>query len=93
MFPLPDEVIYELMDDDAFDRNNEALAMEQYADENDGSKSLKTVRTRPFKTVACGTCGFAGLLEKRTKHGWRLVYSDEAKVAKSLVGQIHACHE
>jgi hypothetical protein len=83
MFSIPEEVIWELSQNDDADYYNEAGA--------DYAPPRKQVQVE--RVVSCGDCGFNGLVERETPHGRRLVYSSQAKVARLLVGKIHQCQE
>jgi len=78
---IPDEVLFELMDDRALD--------EPYFD-FDLPKSKPTHRSMKHLTM-CANCGCQGLALAVTEFGERLVYEAAPKSMAFLIGKIHEC--
>jgi len=76
MFNMPDEVIWELSNDD------DHQLIERSAEELRAPDRWVELRQNPV----CNQCGYRHVEWARTKHGWRLVYTQGA-----LKGKVHAC--
>lgn len=86
-FGMPDEVIFELMDDDAMDRNAEYHGNGSSAWER-GEEFRHDHQVDFTPRVTCKRCGAKNLEWRKTKFGLRLLYK-----TGWLAGKIHGCAE
>ena len=84
-FDMPDEVLFEMMDDDAMERNREYHGNGSSAwEHNEEIRYDKQPTFTPH--VTCSNCGAGNLEWRDTKFGLRLLYK-----AGPLTGKIHGC--
>lgn len=106
MFPIPEEVAYELSRNDVEYDSEYETQFDHDRSEPWHSTASKAERkrlgiesrrkqdeaNRSKNPVTCPHCGFKGLVRTETVHGPRLTYV--SGVARNLIGKIHACeHE